>query len=234
MVKTLFRSGLTLAVALVALLWGSSRVEAATKYSVGSGRWEVANTWSPSGVPGSTDDVIIMASHLVELGNATVNTTYTINSLEVRPNGRIWSDNAGTGTWRTYLKTQANGPSSYALLNRGLIHNQVNRTSVIEVKGNLKTDGGAITNRTSQFMGGYSWGVNNVGHSGNPWQHNHTGSNGDSTPGICLISSPTSSSTAPRNRYRMSPSASATIVAGTPARPNSAPASRPSGSAMLG
>ncbi|MHC5019479.1 MAG: hypothetical protein ACYTGX_05095, partial [Planctomycetota bacterium] len=171
------------AIATVVLVFASS-AEAATKYSRANGRWDASTTWTPSGAPGATDDVIVMPGHTVLLGNTTVNTVYTIRSLEVRANGLLQSLN---NSWRTRVVTTANGPTGYAVLNLGQIHGQINRTSVIECGGNLKTDGSGMTNRTSRQMGGFSWGWNNLGHSGNPWAHNHTGNNGDATPGICLI-----------------------------------------------
>jgi len=118
------------------------------------------------------------------LGNTTADATYTINSLEVRANARLEQLNL---SFRTRIRTQNNGPTGYAVLNLGLIHGQLNRTSVIECAGNLKTDGSGITSRTNQNMGGFSWGWNNVCHSGNPWPHNHSGNNGMAAPGYCLI-----------------------------------------------
>ncbi|MCI0343474.1 MAG: hypothetical protein L0216_20400, partial [Planctomycetales bacterium] len=159
----------------------------ATKISNQSGPWETSSTWSPSGAPSSTDDVIIAPSHVVEMGNTTVRVTYVVRSLEVRANGRLQRYNPGTtGTFQCGLRCTGTGPTGYSILNRGLIHNQVNSSTFIEANGPVHTDGSSITSRTSQQMGGFSWGWNNVSHAGQSWAHGHGGSDGDSTPGICL------------------------------------------------
>ncbi len=50
----------------------------ATKTSTGTGNWNTAGTWTPSGVPASTDDVIITSSHVV-----TMNADLTCKSVTV-------------------------------------------------------------------------------------------------------------------------------------------------------
>ena len=145
MLSNILRSLVTLFVLVGASLLISADADAATKYTKASGRWDAAATWTPSSVPSSTDDVIIMGGHTVELGNTSTNTIYNIKSLEVRPNGLIQSLAL---SWRTQVVTSANGPSGFAVLNRGQIHGQINRTSVIVCNGNLKTDGSSITSRT--------------------------------------------------------------------------------------
>ncbi|MCI0343327.1 MAG: hypothetical protein L0216_19645, partial [Planctomycetales bacterium] len=170
------------------LLAAAGPANAATKISTASGWWDTATLWSPSGAPSSTDDVIIAAGHVVEIGNTTVRVTYTVNSLETRPGGRLQRYNPGTtGTFQCGLVCSGVGPTGYSILNRGQIHNQVNSTTFIEATGPVRTDGSSIVSRTSQQMGGFSWGWNNQGHGGQAWQHRHSGANGDSTPGICLI-----------------------------------------------
>src|SRR5262245_19382084 len=44
---------------------------AATKTSTGSGNWNTAGTWSPSGTPGTNDDVIVAAGHTVTITSNT-------------------------------------------------------------------------------------------------------------------------------------------------------------------
>ncbi|MCI0340762.1 MAG: hypothetical protein L0216_06365, partial [Planctomycetales bacterium] len=175
------------AISGVALLASAGAADAATKISNASGWWDTSNTWSPSGAPTSTDDVIIAAGHVVEFGNTTVRMTYTIRSLEVRAGGRIQRYNPTNGTFQCGIVCTGIGPTGYSILNRGLIHNQVNSTTFYEANGPVHTDGSSITSRTSQQMGGFSWGWNNIGHSGNAWVHSHSGANGDATSGICLI-----------------------------------------------
>ncbi|MCI0343202.1 MAG: hypothetical protein L0216_18995, partial [Planctomycetales bacterium] len=196
MTHRLIRIALAGAAVLVALGASAGSASAATNYSVTSGPWETASTWS-SGRPGSNDDVIIMPGHLVEVGDTSQVKTYTIRSLEVRAGGRIqhWNPTttSGTGTWQVYIRCTNIGPTGYSILNRGLIHNQLTMSMVVEANGPVRTDGSSIASRTSQPMGGFSWGWNNVAHAGGTFSgggtftHNHSGGYGNYTPGICLI-----------------------------------------------
>ena len=70
---------------VILLISTFSTVQAATKTSTGTGNWNTAGTWSPSGVPGIGDDVIIAATHTVtidvstnSLASLTINGTLTI------------------------------------------------------------------------------------------------------------------------------------------------------------
>jgi G8 domain len=54
---------------------------AATKTSTGSTNWGTNSTWSPSGVPTASDDVIIAANHTVSQNvNSTSCKTLTVNA----------------------------------------------------------------------------------------------------------------------------------------------------------
>ncbi len=57
------------------LLLGSTAVFAQTSYvSAASGNWNTAATWTPNGVPGSTDNVTVSAAHTISIDlNASVN-----------------------------------------------------------------------------------------------------------------------------------------------------------------
>ena len=50
----------------------------AAKTSTGSGNWNTSGTWTPSGVPGAGDTVVIAAGH-----NVTLNTNGTCGALNV-------------------------------------------------------------------------------------------------------------------------------------------------------
>ena len=70
---------------VILLIFTFSTVQAATKTSTGTGNWNTAGTWSPSGVPGIGDDVIIAATHTVtidvntnSLASLTISGTLTI------------------------------------------------------------------------------------------------------------------------------------------------------------
>lgn len=62
-----------------------------TRTSAGSGNWNIAATWSPSGVPGVGDVVIIAAGHTVTVNDNTAN----LGSLTV--NGILTLGNSVTG-----------------------------------------------------------------------------------------------------------------------------------------
>ena len=67
------RHGSRLLLLAVFLLLGNSAAYAVLKTSTGSGSWGTAATWSPSGIPATTDDVVIAAGHTVSLAaNVTV------------------------------------------------------------------------------------------------------------------------------------------------------------------
>ena len=60
------------------LLFSVTFVQAATKTSILSGNWNMTTIWSPSGIPGIADDVIIVDSVMIESG-----TTAEINNLTI-------------------------------------------------------------------------------------------------------------------------------------------------------
>jgi hypothetical protein len=64
---------------------------AVTKTSASSGNWNGANNWSPNGVPGSGDDVIIAAGHTIDYNN----NTSTVLSITINSTGTLRiNDNA--------------------------------------------------------------------------------------------------------------------------------------------
>ncbi len=67
----------TLAAMLIAVLF-SNTASAVTKTASSVGNWSAAGTWSPSGVPASTDDVIIASGATV-----TIDGNYTCNNLDL-------------------------------------------------------------------------------------------------------------------------------------------------------
>jgi hypothetical protein len=66
--------------ALVAMIGGPAPGFAGPKTSASSGDWNAASTWNPSGVPSSTDDVTIKASHSITV-SATPATA--VNSITI-------------------------------------------------------------------------------------------------------------------------------------------------------
>lgn len=68
-------------------LFSPEYVKAAAKASAGSGNWNTAGTWSPSGAPAAGDTVTIAAGHTVTvdtntnaIASMTVNGTLTIGT----------------------------------------------------------------------------------------------------------------------------------------------------------
>lgn len=120
------------AVALLALVWmflWSPAAKAATKTSTGTGNWNTNGTWSPSGVPGNGDDVIIAATH-----NVTVNTnTNSLASLTVNGTLTVGSN----GTSRTVTVT---GNVSVASAGT-IICGSNNATHTMNIGGNLSNAG---------------------------------------------------------------------------------------------
>ncbi len=72
----------------ICLLFSSSVILAGSKSSTGTGNWNTPGTWTPSGVPGSTDNVTILNGHTV-----TVDVTADILSLTINSGGTLTSGN---------------------------------------------------------------------------------------------------------------------------------------------
>lgn len=100
--------------------------QAAVKVSTGSGNWNSGGLWSPTGVPGNGDVVIISAGHTV-----TINTnTSTISSLTV--NGTLIIGNNNTNrTVRVSGSILVNGGGTFRTAGNG---------------GNIVRIGGDLTN----------------------------------------------------------------------------------------
>jgi fibronectin-binding autotransporter adhesin len=63
---------------IVAIIFSSARLVAATIYSAGSGNWNSTSTWVGGTVPGTSDDAIITDEHSV-----TVTDTRTVSSITI-------------------------------------------------------------------------------------------------------------------------------------------------------
>ncbi|HNR20343.1 MAG TPA: T9SS type A sorting domain-containing protein [Bacteroidia bacterium] len=71
-------------------------VKAAVKTTVGSGAWNAATTWSPAGVPVTTDEVFIAAGHTI-----LINADVTVKSVTVQQGAFL--------NWSTQKKLTLNG-----------------------------------------------------------------------------------------------------------------------------
>jgi hypothetical protein len=84
----------------ITFLWVAT-AKAATKSSTGSGNWKASSTWSPKGVPGSGDSVVIAAGDTV-----TLNTNGTCGALNIL--GTLTYSNTNN---RTLTVTTSSGKS---------------------------------------------------------------------------------------------------------------------------
>ena len=75
------------------------------------GDWSVAGNWSPSGVPASTDDVIISAAYTVSITAGLNQSAVTLNSLTVEEgySGAIGSKSADLQIATDALTFQGSG-----------------------------------------------------------------------------------------------------------------------------
>src|SRR5689334_14087915 len=75
----------------VLTLVASGALSAATKTSASSGNWGTAATWSPSGVPGNNDIVIIAAGTTVTVNVNTAN----LSDITVQSGATLQGDGTG-------------------------------------------------------------------------------------------------------------------------------------------
>ncbi|KAA3608460.1 MAG: T9SS C-terminal target domain-containing protein [Calditrichaeota bacterium] len=85
-------------VTIFLMLIMSTAVFAGTKTSAGTGNWNTAGTWTPSGVPGAGDEVVIANTHTVTLDLAST----TVDSLTINSGGTL-DLNANTLTVGTHV-----------------------------------------------------------------------------------------------------------------------------------
>ena len=80
--KSFYFKLLSVAIIFVAL-FSTQNCFAVLKTSAGTGNWNAGATWTPAGVPGNGDDVVIAAGHTVTIN---INTN---NILSLTVNGSI-------------------------------------------------------------------------------------------------------------------------------------------------
>jgi G8 domain len=101
---------------------------AATKISTGTGSWNTAGTWSPSGVPANGDDVTIAATHTV-----TVNTnTNSLASLTISGTLRVGDNNTNRNVTVT---------GNFIVNSGGTFNTAGDGGNVLNVAGNLTNNG---------------------------------------------------------------------------------------------
>ncbi|MBS4042922.1 MAG: hypothetical protein KGZ59_03820 [Chitinophagaceae bacterium] len=146
-------------------------VTAQTKTSTGTGNWNTAGTWSPSGVPGAGDSVIIASGHIVTVN---VNAVCGVVNIIGRLNFDITSN-------RTFTTTSSSG-----------------RTGNVRMSGNIYGYGNPATGQ-KMVIGGSFFGTN-LTYSNSPgvyellWEFNGTGNQTFSHTddfGKFIINSPT-------------------------------------------
>ena len=138
------------------LLTGASLHAQTTRTSVASGNWSTASTWSPAGVPGSSDNLVIAAGHTVTLtanvsttGNLTVNGTLsranrnmTAGSLSGASTGVITSTagslTVGSNNSSTTYAGKLSGSSTSTILNK-------QGTGTLTLSGNSNYTAGGVS-----------------------------------------------------------------------------------------
>lgn len=137
------RNGVTLATlgrVLLFVLVGAAWVgeaQAVLKTSTGTGNWNTAGTWSPSGVPANNDDVVIASPHTVTL-NVSSN---RLNSVTVNLGGTLQSNNGG------FTLTIGNGagtPSPF-MTNNGIINFSGAQAANIDLRATAQWGGSATS-----------------------------------------------------------------------------------------
>lgn len=110
---------------------------AVDKYSTGSGDWNNAATWSPSGVPGVNDNVIIQNTHTV-----TYPTSATTGNLTRNGSAAITINSGGSLTIRGNFTSGTSGSST--TVNTGGTMT-INGTITIGTQSTLTMAGGSVT-----------------------------------------------------------------------------------------
>lgn len=130
---------------LMILLFTFAKSFAVTKTSVASGTWTTASTWSPSGAPANTDDIIISDGHTITFSANTTCRSLTFSD------GSVSSTLSATGTTaRTLTVTNAItflGASGAGVVKAITCASNINITCGSIVMPN--TTGGAITRISS-------------------------------------------------------------------------------------
>jgi hypothetical protein len=183
----------TLRIAVTLFLLAAA-ANAGSKTSASTGSWDVAGTWSPSGVPSSTDDVIIANGHTVTTGNNENCQSLTINAggtlsmggtftLTIA-NGGVFTNsgsfNAGSGTVELAGSNTISGTVVFASVR--LTGNQVDFGSSSTINGDLAMYPGGNVRAVLFNSYGPTYGPNSRllynGNSsiyaGNEWYYNTT------------------------------------------------------------
>ncbi len=144
---------------------------AETKTSTGTGNWNTAATWSPSGVPLAGDAVIIQTGHNVTLNTSsasllslTINTggtltstgAYTFNATTIAVNGLYY--NGSTGTITGTMTVNSGGTYQHAI-NGGTIKTATwNAGSTCNISGVTST----LPSGFSQSFSNLTWSSTNT------------------------------------------------------------------------
>ena len=112
--KTKLQKLNTVLVFMLFMLFGVNSFSQKTWVGASGGTWNTAGNWSPSGVPGAGDDVIINTA-----GNISVNTNATINRLTITGNVAVTFTSNGGGRTVTIDNTGSSIDTGSSLELRG-------------------------------------------------------------------------------------------------------------------
>lgn len=149
----------------VLMLGTASSIFAVTKTSTGSGNWNTAGTWSPSGVPANGDAVIIATGHNVTLNvnttnllsitinaGGTLSTTgaFTVNATTITVDGTYTNVSTGNITVTT-MNVNSGGTYTHGI-NAGTIPTATwNAASTCNVTGVTSTIAGGLGQAFGNF-----------------------------------------------------------------------------------
>jgi hypothetical protein len=125
----------------ITFLWVAT-ANAATKSSTGSGNWSSGNTWSPRGVPGAGDSVVIESSHTVAL-----NVNGVCGAINVK--GTLTYSNANG---RTLTVSTSSGGSGDVLISGTLSFGSSATVQSLTLDGNLVCLGVINNNNSGLFV----------------------------------------------------------------------------------
>lgn len=158
---------------LVILLLTFSKSFAVTKTSTGSTAWNTASTWSPSGIPASGDDVIILDGHNISVSTAaatcnsltfntgSTTTTLTLSNRGLTVTGAItFSGASGSAIKSIVMAANAITCGSIVMPNTtGTAITRINSTTgTLTVSGNITLSGDVVgenvltSTNTGQFL----------------------------------------------------------------------------------
>lgn len=126
-------------------------VNAAVKTTVGSGAWNSATTWSPAGIPASTDEVFIATGHTI-----LINADATVKSVTVQQGAFLnWSTQKKltlNGSFIVHGKADLTGGNIYQQLPQAIFEIGVSGTMIWNPSDNTIAGATLFTQSSENFL----------------------------------------------------------------------------------